>query len=101
MTDILEFLKKEGISGDLLDGVSEFRAAYPAAGEKQEGRVPFTPIMGKKSGKRHWPPFLRERTFCCAVPKRLVKMCWPTILHPAFTGRLGTFPFTSAWMPPG
>ena len=42
MTDILEFLKKEGVSSDLLDGVSEFRAAYPAAGEKQEGRVPFT-----------------------------------------------------------
>ena len=42
MTDILEFLKKEGVSSNLLDGVSEFRGAYPAAGEKQEGRVPFT-----------------------------------------------------------
>ena len=52
MTDIIEFLKKEGVSSDLLEGVSAFRAAYPADGEKNEGRVPLTDIL--YYGKKVW-----------------------------------------------
>ena len=70
MTDILEFLKKEGVSSDLLDGVSEFRAAYPAAGEKQEGRVPFTDYT--YYGKGVW-----EKALAALLAGKNLLLCGP------------------------
>ena len=40
MTDILEFLKNEKISPDLIRGVEAFRKAYPVTGGEYQNRVP-------------------------------------------------------------
>ncbi len=70
MTDIIEFLKKEGVSSDLLEGVSAFRAAYPADGEKQEGRVPLTDIL--YYGKKVW-----EEALAALLAGKNLLLCGP------------------------
>ncbi|MBR3008729.1 MAG: MoxR family ATPase [Stomatobaculum sp.] len=70
MTDIIEFLRKEGVSSDLLEGVSAFRAEYPAAGEKQEGRVPLTDIL--YYGKKVW-----EEALAALLAGKNLLLCGP------------------------
>lgn len=39
MSDILDFLREEGVSGDLIRGVEEFRGRYPVS-EEYRDRIP-------------------------------------------------------------
>ena len=65
MSDLMETLRQEGISPDLLRAVEEYRAAHalprPCA---PASRLPALPIMAGRSGSRHWRPCSAAKTCC-------------------------------------
>ena len=70
MRDILDFLRDEGIAGDLISGIEEFRAAHPAK-ETYRDRIPVPGCRyyGKDVWERAIAVLLAGRNLLLAGPK--------------------------------
>ena len=71
MTDIFEFLKNEGVSADLLDGVRAFRTEWPAAGSGYAQRVPEPEYhyLGREVWEKALSALLAGRNLLLCGPK--------------------------------
>ena len=98
----MEFLEQEHISPALLDGVRAYRAQYPAEPALQ-GRIPQPRYhyYGKEVWEAAIAALLCGENLLLAGSKATGKNVLAENLAQAFGRPRGTFPSTSAWMPPG
>lgn len=98
----MEFLEQEHISPALLDGVRAYRAQYPAEPALQ-GRIPQPRYhyYGKEVWEAAIAALLCGENLLLAGSKATGKNVLAENLAQAFGRPRGTFPFTSAWTPPG
>ena len=70
MSDILDFLREEGVSGDLIQGVEEFRGRYPVS-EEYRDRIPEPQYYyyGKETWEMALAVLLAGRNLLLAGPK--------------------------------
>ena len=70
MSDILDFLREEGVSGDLIRGVEEFRGRYPVS-EEYRDRIPEPQYYyyGKETWEMALAVLLAGRNLLLAGPK--------------------------------
>ena len=70
MSDILDFLREEGVSGDLIRGVEEFRGIYPVS-EEYRDRIPEPQYYyyGKETWEMALAVLLAGRNLLLAGPK--------------------------------
>ena len=70
MSDILDFLREEGVSGDLIQGVEEFRGRYPVR-EEYRDRIPEPQYYyyGKETWEMALAVLLAGRNLLLAGPK--------------------------------
>ena len=70
MSDILDFLREEGVSGDLIRGVEEFRGRYPVS-EEYRDRIPESQYYyyGKETWEMALAVLLAGRNLLLAGPK--------------------------------
>ena len=70
MSDILEFLREEGVSGNLIQGVEEFRGRYPVS-EEYRDRIPEPQYYyyGKETWEMALAVLLAGRNLLLAGPK--------------------------------
>ena len=70
MSDILDFLREEGVSGDLIRGVEEFRGRYPVS-EEDRDRIPEPQYYyyGKETWEMALAVLLAGRNLLLAGPK--------------------------------
>ena len=70
MSDILDFLREEGVSGDLIQGVEEFRGRYPVR-EEYRDRIPEPRYYyyGKETWEMALAVLLAGRNLLLAGPK--------------------------------
>ena len=70
MSDILDFLREEGVSGDLIQGVEEFRGRYPVS-EEYIDRIPEPQYYyyGKETWEMALAVLLAGRNLLLAGPK--------------------------------
>ena len=70
MSDILDFLREEGVSGDLIQGVEEFRGIYPV-NEEYRDRIPEPQYYyyGKETWEMALAVLLAGRNLLLAGPK--------------------------------
>ena len=63
--------------------------------------IHFREPAGKRSGRPPSPHCCAARTCCSPAARRPARTCWPKIWRRPSAAPRGTFPSTSAWMPPG
>ena len=70
MSDILDFLREEGVAGDLIQGVEEFRGRYPVS-EEYRDRIPEPQYYyyGKETWEMALAVLLAGRNLLLAGPK--------------------------------
>ena len=91
MSDLMETLRQEGISPDLLRAVEEYRAAH-ALPEALRPRIPasgFT-YYGREVWEQALAALLCGETCCWPAARPPAKMCWPRIWPPPLAAPHGT-----------
>ena len=86
MSDLMETLRQEGISPDLLRAVEEYRAAH-ALPEALRPRIPASGFT--YYGREVWEQALAA-LLCWPAARPPAKMCWPRIWPPLLAAPHGT-----------
>ena len=87
MSDLMETLRQEGISPDLLHAVEEYRAAH-ALPEALRPRIPVSGFT--YYGREVWEQALAALLCCWPAARPPAKMCWPRIWPPPLAAPHGT-----------
>ena len=92
MSDLMETLRQEGISPDLLRAVEEYRAAHalPEALRPRHPRFRLYLLRPGGLGAGTGGPALRRELLLARRPRPPAKMCWPRIWPPLLAAPHGT-----------
>ena len=92
MEDLMQFLREEGISEDVLHEVHEYVVSHPVSDAmKQRIPVPHFMYYGVNVGKMHCVRCYVGKTYCLLVKRQREKMFCVKILPMYFKDQAGIF----------
>jgi hypothetical protein len=91
---LMDTLRQEGVSPDLLRAVEKYRTAHPLA-EALRPRIPSPAFV--YYGSRRWPPCSAAKTCCWRAARPPARTCWPKTSPPPSDAPRGTSRSTSIW----